>query len=80
MHIKQWCTPSPLLLWLAVVTFCALCNNIACIEIPTRFLYKRSADADSAAVNADASEQVRTDGASDVVSERRKESEGIICI
>ncbi|XP_036221574.2 uncharacterized protein Pvf1 isoform X1 [Bactrocera oleae] len=65
MHIKHGCTSTPLLLWLTVITFSMLYNNIAGIEIPTRFLYKRSADADTTADTADAGERVRTDGTSD---------------
>lgn len=80
MHIKHGCTSTPLLLWLTVITFSMLYNNIAGIEIPTRFLYKRSADADTTAETADAGERVRTDGTSDEVSEMRKESEVIIHI
>ncbi|XP_011200376.2 balbiani ring protein 3 isoform X2 [Bactrocera dorsalis] len=65
MYMKHGCTSTPLLLWLTVITFSVLYNNIACIEIPTRFLYKRSADADNTPAAADAGERARTDGTSD---------------
>ncbi|XP_039961229.1 uncharacterized protein LOC120775227 isoform X1 [Bactrocera tryoni] len=62
MHMKHGCTSTPLLLWLTVITFSVLYNNIACIEIPTRFLYKRSTDTAATGVEG---ERARTDGTSD---------------
>ncbi|XP_054088144.1 uncharacterized protein LOC105212013 isoform X2 [Zeugodacus cucurbitae] len=65
MHMKRWCTSSPSLLWLTVITFAMLYNNIACIEIPTRFRHKRSADAEHTSASADTSARVQKNSASD---------------
>ncbi|XP_004535321.1 uncharacterized protein LOC101448652 isoform X2 [Ceratitis capitata] len=67
MHIKRlMCTSSsPLMLLLTVITFSSLYNNIACIEIPTRFIHKRNVDGDNSAENAnETSEEARGDGGS----------------
>ncbi|XP_053950848.1 uncharacterized protein LOC128858510 isoform X2 [Anastrepha ludens] len=69
MHIKDFVSSPLLLLLPTVITFSTLHNNIECVEIPTRFLYKRNADAGDTANIIDGKVRVRRDdeGANDVI-------------
>ncbi|XP_054728834.1 uncharacterized protein LOC129237887 isoform X2 [Anastrepha obliqua] len=69
MHIKDFASSPLLLLLPTVITFSTLHNNIECVEIPTRFLYKRNTDAGDTANIIDGKVRVRRDdeGGNDVI-------------
>ncbi|XP_067640415.1 vascular endothelial growth factor C isoform X2 [Eurosta solidaginis] len=68
MYTKRFCTStSTLLLLLTIITFSTFSNSIECIEIPTHFLNKRSANAVNSAVNAKTRVRRENDSANDVI-------------